>query len=120
LHAFDDGSGPALYVGGLLTVAGGVVVNRIARWNGASWSSLGSGTADGAVFALCAFDDGTGSALYAGGDFNSAGGVVGHHIARWRSTSAGSSSRPATSARTTSPAGMARAGRRSAAVSMVR
>jgi hypothetical protein len=83
LLGFDDGSGPALYAGGLFTTAGGTVVNRIARWNGASWSSLGTGTSDGAVFTLLAFDDGTGSALYAGGDFNSVGGIVGHHIARW-------------------------------------
>jgi hypothetical protein len=87
LLGFDDGSGPALYAGGLFTTAGGIVVNRIARWNGASWSSLGVGTVDGAVFALLAFDDGSGSALYAGGDFNAVGGVVGHHIARWNGAS---------------------------------
>jgi len=43
LTVFDDGSGPALYAGGAFTTAGGVVVNGIAKWNGSSWSQLGSG-----------------------------------------------------------------------------
>jgi hypothetical protein len=86
LCVFDGGSGPALYAGGLFTTAGGFVVNRIARWDGASFSSLGIGTVDGAVFALTVFDDGSGSSLYAGGDFNAAGGVAALHIARWNGT----------------------------------
>jgi hypothetical protein len=36
------------------------------------------------VFALTVFDDGTGPALYAGGTFNSAGGVPASRIAAWR------------------------------------
>jgi hypothetical protein len=44
-------------------------VNQIARWDGASWSALGSGTNGGSVFALSVFDDGGGPALYAGGQF---------------------------------------------------
>jgi len=43
LAVFDDGSGPALYAGGDFTTAGGVAANRIAKWNGSSWSQLGSG-----------------------------------------------------------------------------
>src|SRR5436190_12684549 len=34
-----------LYVGGGFTTAGAVGANNIARWNGTSWSALGSGTA---------------------------------------------------------------------------
>ena len=64
LTVFDDGGGPALYVGGNFTVAGGVVANRIARWDGSSWTPLGSGM-NGPVQALAVFDDGGGAALYA-------------------------------------------------------
>ena len=86
LSVFDDGSGPALYVGGGFTIAGGLDANNIARWDGTEWSSLGSGVTGGAVFALGAFDDGTGPALYVGGDFNIAGGVSAGRIARWNGT----------------------------------
>src|SRR4029077_18796893 len=43
LAVFDDGSGPGLYVGGQFGSAGGVTALHAARWNGASWSALGSG-----------------------------------------------------------------------------
>jgi hypothetical protein len=82
LVVFDDGTGPALYVGGNFLVAGGAPASNIARWNGLTWSPLGSGT-DGAVLSLCVFDDGTGPALYAGGRFTIAGGVSANRIARW-------------------------------------
>ncbi len=64
MQAFDDGSGPALYVGGSLTLAGGLAVNRVARWNGSAWSALGAGLPD-TVTSLCVFDDGGGAKLYA-------------------------------------------------------
>ena len=39
----DDGSGPALYVVGSFTAAGGVPANNVARWNGTNWSAVGPG-----------------------------------------------------------------------------
>jgi hypothetical protein len=89
LAAFDDGIGPALYAGGWFTIAGGVVVNRVARWDGGVWSSLsgpsGAGVAgeDSSVFAFADYDDGSGPALFVGGYFATAGGVVVNNIARW-------------------------------------
>jgi len=87
----DPAGGPALYAGGDFTVAGGVQANRIARWNGSSWSALGQGVSDASyaasVHALALFDDGGGSALYAGGFFGLAGGVPANHIARWDGSS---------------------------------
>ncbi len=82
MTVFDDGNGPALYAGGSFTTAGGVTVNNIAKWNGSSWSPLGSGT-NGLVRALAVFDDGDGPALYAGGFFTSAGGAPANYIAKW-------------------------------------
>jgi hypothetical protein len=93
LTAYDDGSGPALYAGGSFTKAGGVTVRSIAKWDGTSWSALGSGVAasgTGFVLSLAVFDDGSGPALYAGGSFATAGGVAAKNIARWN----GSSYRP--------------------------
>jgi HYR domain-containing protein len=87
LLPFDDGSGPALYVGGLFTAAGGQGRQRIARWNGSSWSGLGTGmggaSSNTAVHALTVFDDGSGPALIAGGEFTSAGGVAVQNVAKW-------------------------------------
>jgi hypothetical protein len=88
LTSFDDGGGPALYAGGRFVAAGGISANRIARWDGSSWSALGSGVSGQSavqpeVLALTAFDDGSGPALYAGGDFTIAGGSGANRIARW-------------------------------------
>ena len=80
IHAiavFDDGSGPALYAGGLFTTADGTTVNNVAKWNGSHWEALGSGmSGPGWVKALAVFDDGSGPALYAGGYFTAAGGTA--------------------------------------------
>jgi hypothetical protein len=83
LADFDDGSGSKLYAGGAFNVGNGAVGNYIARWNGASWSQVGSGL-NGQVCALAAFDDGSGAKLYAGGFF---GGGFGSHVMRWNGAS---------------------------------
>jgi len=79
---YDDGSGPALYVAGDFRHAGGATVNRIAKWDGRYWYSLGSGL-NGDVHAMVVFDDGTGPALYAGGAFTTAGDQAANHVAKW-------------------------------------
>ena len=87
LAVFDDGAGAELVVGGQFTSAGGTSASYIAKWDGSAWSPLGSGMQGPfgltQVTNLVVFDDGTGSALYAGGIFTSAGGVGVGHIARW-------------------------------------
>src|SRR6185503_15774793 len=87
LAVFDDGSGPALYAGGLFTSAGGAAANHVAKWNGTTWSALGTGITGtpSAVQTLAVHDDGTGAgpALYAGGTFTSAGGVPANQVAKW-------------------------------------
>jgi hypothetical protein len=70
--------GMNLYVGGSFTAVGGVPANYIAKWDGASWSALGSGM-NGPVRAL-AWD---GANLYVGGSFTTAGGVQASRIAKW-------------------------------------
>jgi hypothetical protein len=73
-----DGGGN-IYVGGAFTYTGSVAANRIAKWNGSSWSALGTGM-NNTVYALAV----SGSDLYAGGHFTTAGGVANtSHIAKW-------------------------------------
>ncbi|MBI1827765.1 MAG: hypothetical protein HY287_07735 [Planctomycetes bacterium] len=87
LAVFDAGTGPALYIGGGFPAAGGVSAANIAKWNGSTWSPLGSGMSGGdLVFALTVFNDGTGPALYAGGQFTVAGGLSAGYIAKWRNS----------------------------------
>lgn len=74
--------GPALYVGGNFTTAGGAGAQRIAKWDGRAWSALGGGASPN-VLSLAIFDDGAGPALYAGGRFISMDGVTVNRIAKW-------------------------------------
>jgi hypothetical protein len=91
MAVYDDGAGPALYVGGpFSTSLGSTQANRIAMWNGAEWSSVGEGLGNSTCSvdfcypsALTTFDDGSGLALYAGGRFSTAGGQSVMNIARW-------------------------------------
>ncbi len=85
LAVYDDGSGPALFVGGGFTTAGGITVNRLAKWNGSTWSTVGTTPGvSSTVEALTTFDDGTGTALYVGGNFQNAGGIAAaDRIAKW-------------------------------------
>ena len=76
-------SGTDVYVGGHFVAVNDLVVNHIAKWDGASWSALDSGTNDW-VLALAV--DGSGN-LYAGGYFTTAGGESANRIAKWNGTS---------------------------------
>jgi hypothetical protein len=79
-------SGPDLYVGGWFTNAAGIpAADYIARWNGSSWSALGSngagiGALNNIVYALVV----SGTDLYVGGNFNNAAGIPeADQVARW-------------------------------------
>ena len=69
-----------LYLGGNFTQSG---ANNIAKWNGSSWSALGSGL-DNTCRKIVM--DGSGN-LYAGGSFTQAGGAAANNIAKWDGTS---------------------------------
>jgi len=69
-----------LYVGGTFSATtGGTPLAKIAKWNGSSWSQLGSGMGDGQVYALAVHA----GALHAGGSFTVAGGVTAGKVAKW-------------------------------------
>ena len=84
---WDDGSGSALYVGGRFNLAGGAAIStNIAKWDGMAWSSMGDGF-DGDVHELVVFDDGSGDALYALGNFDFSGATTIPGIAKWNGSS---------------------------------
>jgi len=87
--AFDNSGN--LYVGGGFShvhATGGAGVAdtvRIAKWDGTTWTALGTGitTASSYVYALAVAAD---NSVYAGGDFTTANGVTVANIAKWNGT----------------------------------
>ena len=72
-----------VYVGGLFSSVDGVPVSNIARWDGNSWSALGSGLAGNSSYVKALEIDNNG-VLYAGGNFRNAGGDKNaNRIAKW-------------------------------------
>jgi Tol biopolymer transport system component len=78
--------GAELYAGGIFDTAGGQPANFVARWNGAAWSSLGTGAGNGVNHG----QSGTVKALarsaygvYVGGYFDYAGDLTAHSVAHW-------------------------------------
>lgn len=72
-----------IYAGGYFDEAGvGNTVNRIAKWNGSSWSALSSGLTS-SVNSMIVYRN----ELYVGGNFDSAGGIFANHIAKWNGAS---------------------------------
>jgi len=75
-------NGKNLYLGGAFAAVAGVLANNITQGDGTNWFALGSGVTpapDGLVSALCS----TGTELFVGGIFNSAGGSPSTNIALW-------------------------------------
>jgi len=77
-------AGSNLYVGGPFIGAGGLPIWRLAKWDGSSWSAVGSqldgnpfDSGDPDVYALAA----SGTDLYVGGLFATEGGAL--NIAKW-------------------------------------
>ena len=71
-----------LIVGGYFDTVGGIPANKIAAWNGTSWSNpFGSGTVgdNGGVMALAVYK----GKLIVSGEFDSIDGVTAHSIAEW-------------------------------------
>lgn len=71
-----------LYAGGpYFTQAGGVAVNQIAKWNGITWSQVGTGIGNnvGHLYSLIEYHD----ELYAGGEFSIMDGDSINSIARY-------------------------------------
>jgi hypothetical protein len=84
MREFSDGSSshPALFVGGGFTLAGGAAAQRMAKWDGQAWSSLGFGASfDVAALTEFVAAPGTPGALVAGGW---GGYLSGTYLAKWQ------------------------------------
>ncbi|MCK7460968.1 MAG: hypothetical protein MZU84_02300 [Sphingobacterium sp.] len=73
--------GSDLYVAGDFSAIQGVNAKSIAKWNGSTWSAVGSGT-DGMVHSLLLVN----GSVYAGGHFSCSGGIRANSIAKWDGT----------------------------------
>ncbi len=85
---YDDGSGPALYVGGLFDVIDGVEAKGIARYDGKSFAPVGEGFQHGEtqgpfVSAMAIYE----GELHVGGNFTKAGDREASDFARWDGSS---------------------------------
>src|SRR5204862_5774279 len=69
-----------LYAGGNFTNLNNTGASGIAKWNGTSWSDIGSGGTDVNAFAV--FNN----KLFIGGSFTTAGGVPANNIVSWDGT----------------------------------
>jgi hypothetical protein len=89
LKLCDLGSGPELYAGGGFGYSGPTFLNHVGRWDGSQWQPLGIGVAGhlNRCYALQAYDDGSGPALFAAGSFLVAGGNPSPGIAKWNGVS---------------------------------
>ncbi len=83
MTVFNDGSGEALYVGGVFNTAGGIPAVGVARWRNGAWQALGDGlgtpSANWGVKCFTVFN----GSLYAGGNFDSSGAVFTIGVAQW-------------------------------------
>jgi hypothetical protein len=77
-------SGGDTILGGTFAEISGVATNGIARWDGSTFTPLGTGMVGSSVEALVRLDNGD---IVAGGNFVAAGGIAANHIARWNGTS---------------------------------
>ena len=67
MAVYDDGTGPALYVGGYEFHAPGQPLGNVSKWDGQEWTTVGP-RHDGRVTSLRTFDDGNGPGLYRTGN----------------------------------------------------
>lgn len=74
-----DPDGTTVYAGGAFTVTDDPTIAYLAKWDGATWTGLGSGV-NGTVYGLAFGPDAN---LYAGGSFTTAGGNTANRLAKW-------------------------------------
>jgi len=69
-----------IFAGGVITAASGVFAHNIAKWNGSTWETLGTGVQGGTVRAIAS----NGVDLFVGGDFTGVGDKACPNFARFR------------------------------------
>ena len=82
ISIFADSVTGIVYAGGYFWQLGGNIIpmSRISRWTGSQWDSLSSGVNDGGGIRTITRYNGQ---VYAGGSFNTIGGIVSKGLASW-------------------------------------
>ncbi len=70
-----------LYAAGAFDTINGMAANKIAKWDGSSWTAIGSGIT-GVIYTMTVYDN----KLFIGGSFNISG-IASEHIAYWDGSS---------------------------------
>jgi hypothetical protein len=78
MTVFDDGSGPALYIGGMFWAAGSLRSGGLVRWDGRELGSVG-GAAPGEIHAFTVHE----GRLICAGSFYPMPGVAARNVAAW-------------------------------------
>ena len=82
--SFDDGHGLSLFAGGLMGLEETHTAARVTRWDGREWHTLGKELGgERVIYALETFDDGSGEALFAAGNFAIHNQPHVRHLAKW-------------------------------------
>lgn len=79
VNSIEIAADGTVYAGGTFTAIDGTSANRIASYNGSSWSALGTGL-NGQCSVIKQGPDGR---IYAGGSFTTAGGTTVRGVAAW-------------------------------------
>jgi len=82
MYSHNDGNGTKIY--GFYDLADPFIRRVVVRWDGASWTIIGSTANAANLLAMATHDDGTGAALYVCGEFSTMNGVPMRKIARWK------------------------------------
>jgi hypothetical protein len=85
------GGSSALYAGGGFSGGQGFTANHIAKWNGSTWTALGTGlephgSSDATALTIHGYNDGGGERLFVGGSISAAGGKPSEYLAKWGQT----------------------------------
>ncbi|MEE8458832.1 MAG: S8 family serine peptidase, partial [Phycisphaerales bacterium] len=79
---YDDGTGPALFIGGYFEQVADTWSPKVSKWDGTRFWSLGDGVSS-TVHALAVHDDGSGPSLYIGGNFTAAYDLPVSNVIEW-------------------------------------
>ena len=85
----SNGEGP--YIGGSFLNAGGIIgLNRLAKWNGNSWTSVNNATISSGFISVIRFNPNNEDEIYVGGSFTNFSSIAGlNRLAKWGGTSVG-------------------------------
>jgi len=82
MTVYDDGTGPALFIGGNFEQVSDTWSPKVTKWDGTRFWALGDGIAS-TVYSLAVHDDGSGPSLFLGGIFSAAYDLPATNVVEW-------------------------------------